>query len=609
MIAAAIALWLGILIFVPATEDGLDSAFPRLQFLSDIKSAFLSSLGQVSDAEALVAGLAIGERDLLSESAQNSMREVSLTHLVAVSGANLAIVMGAVWFLLGYLGLSRNLRFLFSGLSLVGYILLVGPEPSVIRAGAMAFAVLFAMALGRGSNPLHALALAVVVLLLLDQSLATDLGFALSVVATAGLLIGANPIAKRLGFLPLPLALALGAGIAAQVFTLPVMVLIQSGFPIFGIAANLLVEPVVAPVTVLGILSVLSVPFSEPISNLAAYLATFGTDWILGVASFFSSPPQTRLHLVGGFEGQLLLWALVVLLASAVSFEGGARRVATTALGVVSIFVLLLSSADVVRHHRALSDWDLISCDVGQGDAVLVRSMGIVALIDVGKEPDAIQDCLLQAGVVEVDLLILTHYDLDHVGGIAGLGQISIKKVLVSGYEDDRPVVGVVDRFLVSKGVFATESVAGQSADFGDCTLQVIAPINPQLAESSNDASIVTFFDCPRFQFLNLADTGEVAQGKLLSSVRALVDLNRTRIVKVAHHGSKDQSQGLYEAFMPDVAIYSVGQGNTYGHPTNKALAMTERLGAVNLRTDISGAIGVHFTEELELYTAGKLST
>ena len=129
------------------------------------------------------------------------MREVSLTHLVAVSGANLAIVMGAVWFLLGYLGLSRNLRFLFSGLSLVGYILLVGPEPSVIRAGSMAFVVLIAMALGRGSNPLHALALAVVCLLLLDQNLATNLGFALSVVATAGLLIGANPIAKRLSFI------------------------------------------------------------------------------------------------------------------------------------------------------------------------------------------------------------------------------------------------------------------------------------------------------------------------------------------------------------------------------------------------------------------------
>ncbi len=609
MIAAAIALWLGILVFVPAAESTIASAFPSSQALTDLKSAFLSSLGQISDPEALVAGLAIGERDLLSEPAQDAMRDVSLTHLVAVSGANLAIVMGAVWFLLGHLGLSRNLRFLFSGAALVGYILLVGPEASVIRAGAMAFAVLIAMALGRGSNPLHALALAVVCLLLIDQNLATDLGFALSVVATTGLLIGANPIAQRLSFLPTPLALALGAGVAAQVFTLPVMVLIQSGFPVFGIVANLVVEPVVAPVTVLGILSVLFVPFSEPLSNLAAFVASFGTNWILEVAKFFSSFPQTRLHLVGGLVGQALLWVLVVLLAIAVSTQGKIRRFAHASLGIVLVLILFLSSADVVRHQRVLANWDLISCDVGQGDAVLIKSLDFVALIDVGKDPKLIGECLAQAGVFELELLILTHYDLDHVGGISGLEQVSIAQVLVSGFEDDRPVVGVVGDFLASKGVAPVQAVTGQSADFGECKLEVVGPRNPLTAESSNDASIATFFDCPRFQFLNLADTGETAQGHLVSAVQALTNPELTRIVKVAHHGSADQNASLYAAFSPDIAIYSVGQGNTYGHPTNKTLAMTGRLGAVNVRTDLGGAIGVHFGEELEVFTAGKLAT
>ncbi len=609
MIAAAITLWLGILLFLGEPKEVLKSSFPNFQELLDLKSAYLGSLGQVTDSEALVAGLAIGERELLSEQAKEAMREVSLTHLVAVSGANLAIVMGAIWFLLGFVGLSRNLRFLFSGFALVGYVLLVGPEPSVIRAGAMALVVLIAMSLGRGASALHALALAVLLLLLIDQSLATDLGFALSVVATVGLLIGAQPIAGRLNFLPLPLALALGAGIAAQVFTLPVMVLIQSGLPIFGILANLLVEPVVAPVTVLGIVSVLAVTISEPLSNFATWLATFGTSWILGVAEHFAAMPQTRLHLVGGSMGHFLLWVLVILLAATLSTSGNVQRVASGSLLVVTVFIFILSASDVLRHEGVMRNWSILACDVGQGDAVLIRDSDRVALIDVGKSSELVSECLVEAGVVRVDLLILTHYDQDHVGGIQGLGEIDIGKVLVSGFEDDRPVVGVVEAFLADRGISSREALAGQVADFGECDLHILGPRNPDLAESSNDASIATLFSCPRFQFLNLADTGELAQRNLASSLQALVDPRLTRVVKVAHHGSSDQNQALYEAFRADVSIYSVGAGNNYGHPTRRTIAMTERLGALTLRTDLDGAIGVRFEQGLQLFTGGKLST
>ena len=609
MIAAAISLWLGVLMFVEAPAKTLELAFPKVSQLLDLKAAYLSSLGKISDSEALVAGLAMGERELLSDSAQESMREVSLTHLVAVSGANLAIVMGAIWFLLGYLGFSRNLRFVFSGLGLIGYVLLVGPEPSVLRAGAMAIAVLLAMALGRGTNPLHALALAIVCLLFADQSLASDLGFALSVVATAGLLIGAQPIAERLQFLSRPLALALGAGIATQIFTLPVMVLIQPGFPIFGIIANLIVEPVVAPVTVLGIVSVLLIPFSEALSHTATSLAGFGTSWILVVAQYLSGMSETRLHIVGGLVGQLLLWLLVLLISVAAVTLGKPRKLAVAGLAATSMLILTLSAADVVRHTGAMNTWHLMVCDVGQGDALLVRDSGFVALIDVGRDPELINDCLLQAGINRIDLLILTHYDQDHVGGISGLNQMSIGKVLVSGFEDDRPVVGFVESFLRDRGVAAEIALAGQVAKFGNCRFHLLGPKNPLLAVSSNDASITSLFDCPNYQLLSLADSGELAQQSIISSLMPIINPDLTRVVKVAHHGSGDQNRELYEAFRADIAIYSVGSANSYGHPTQKALSLTQVMGSKNLRTDLDGAISMKLEGGLEFYTAGKLST
>ncbi len=609
MIGAVVLLWLGILVFVGEAPKSIELAFPVIAELSDLRSAFLNSLGQVSDPEALVAGLAIGERKLLSEQAQLAMREVSLTHLVAVSGANLAIVMGAVWFLLGIIGVSRKLRFLFSGLALVGYVLLVGPEPSVIRAGAMALAVLCAMALGRGANPLHSLALAVLCLLLFDQSLARDLGFALSVIATTGLLIGARPIAERLGFLPLPLALALGAGVAAQVFTLPVMVLIQPGFPLYGILANLIVEPVVAPVTVLGILAVIAIPIGSLVSNLATAIAALGTSWILGVASFFAAMPETRLHLVGGFTGQVLLWVLVVGLAGVVTARGTLLKVAFALFGSASALLVVLSSADVLRHTGAVSNWAVMACDVGQGDAVLVRDSGLVAMIDVGKTPALVRRCLEDSRIQEIDLLILTHYDQDHVAGISGLSAVKIHQVLVSGFEDDRPVVSVVESELSKRGIKAKIALAGETAEFGACRLHILGPNNPELAETSNDASIASFFDCPRYQLLNLADTGDSAQERLVSPVQSLTKANLLRIVKVAHHGSADQNERLYEVFRPQVALYSVGVENNYGHPTAKTLKLTGAIGAKNLRTDLDGALGLRLVPEPELFTAGKLST
>ena len=609
MIAFAVALWLGILLLFEEPASSLALHFPTISEISDLKSAFLGSLGSVSDPEALVAGLAIGERELLSEVAKDQMREVSLTHLVAVSGANLAIVMGAIWFLLGALSAPRWLRFVLSGSAMLGYVLLVGPESSVLRAGAMALAVLIALALGRGSNAIHALAIAVAVLLMIDQSLAFDLGFALSVLATLGLLLGARPLADRIGFLPRPLALALGAGLAAQIFTLPVILMIQPGFPIFAILANLLVEPVVAPVTVLGILAVLVTPISPALSHFSTWLATIGTQWILWISQRLSAQEVTRLHLNFAFEGQLLIWGLVLGVIATITFKEKARVFSVGFLVLDFALLSALSAGDLVRSDVANQDWKVLACDVGQGDAILIRDGGRTALIDVGREPELIQKCLGNAGISKVDLLVLTHFDADHVGGISGLEKVSISHVLISGYEDDRPLVGVVEDFLARSDAFVQEAVAGGRAKLGNCSLMVLGPKDPQSAASSNDASVTILLDCAKYQVLALADAPESAQRSLLPILLPLIDAQKYRVVKVAHHGAGDQFSALYAAFRPQVAIFSVGLGNTYGHPTKSALKLTAELGAINLRTDLDGAVGIDFASELQIATAGKLAS
>ena len=208
-----------------------------------------------SDSASLVLGLAVGDNSLVRHELKDAMQLTSLTHLMAVSGANCAIVVAAIYFLL--FRLQTMWRVVISILTLTVYVLLVGGSPSVLRAALMASVVLIAMALGRKSNPLAALSLSVIVLLIFDPRLSVSYSFCLSVLATAGILIAAPLIYLRTqGRLGKKLALAISISAGAQLFCFPVLLGLQGGLPTYSLAANLLAEPLIAPITILGIVAI-----------------------------------------------------------------------------------------------------------------------------------------------------------------------------------------------------------------------------------------------------------------------------------------------------------------------------------------------------------------
>jgi competence protein ComEC len=210
----AFGYWLLLWLIAPTDSNSqIKQSYPTIDGIERIRVLFLGNLnGVTNEAAALVAGLTIGERGLVPAQLEEQMRDLSLTHLVAVSGANLAIVLGSIYFLTGALGLPRNLRFLSALVIMSLYVLLVGPESSVIRAATMALFVMLGLWLGRGSNPIYALSSAVLFLLLIDPGLATDVGFGLSAFATAGL-VGLAPVIYQK--LETKLGKVLAVGVAA----------------------------------------------------------------------------------------------------------------------------------------------------------------------------------------------------------------------------------------------------------------------------------------------------------------------------------------------------------------------------------------------------------
>ncbi|OUD85747.1 ComEC family competence protein [Clavibacter michiganensis subsp. michiganensis] len=249
----------------------------------------------------LLPGLAIGDVSAVTPALAQTMKDSSLTHLTAVSGANCAVIVGLVLALAAAAGLRRPARAVAALAALGAFVILVTPQPSVLRAAVMAAVLIVSTASGRPSRGLPALAVAVVVLLTGDPWLARDLGFALSVLATAGLLVLAPPLADRLSRrMPRRLAEALAIPVAAQVACQPVLLVLQPGLPVHGVLANVLAEPAAAPATIGGLVACVVLPVWPSAGGLVLRLAWLPASWIAAVASVMSRLPAGRVPWASG---------------------------------------------------------------------------------------------------------------------------------------------------------------------------------------------------------------------------------------------------------------------------------------------------------------------
>lgn len=580
----------------------VDSPEPANQIILGLRSAFLNNLNGVdSDSSGLVAGLAIGDVSRISPELQQEMKLVSLTHLTAVSGANCAIVLAMFYFVVRRLGGGRWVRLGVGLGALCGYVLLVGAQPSVLRAAVMAGAVLIGISLGRKSTPMNALALSVIVLLVADPWLAVDFGFALSVAATMGLLVLTEPIALKLEQrIPKPIAIAVGVAIAAQIFCLPILLQLQSGLATYSLPANIIASPLVAPVTILGIAACLLAWVAPGLAGALTYFASCFAWLITQIVHGFANVNNTTLSWPVGSLGTAL--AILVVLGFALWLKSEPTKLRN--LGIVILMVIFTSSLGSIGFNLVkssqwpLRDWSFVSCDVGQGDSTVIQSQGMVAVIDVGRDDRLVDDCLQRLEISRIDLLVLTHFDMDHIGGLRGaIGGREVGLAMVSPFKDERWGATGTNLYLAKTGVPLVQVEKGMQGKLGDIAWQVLAPNrNAAEAEDSNDASIVMLWKATEFNILTMADVGEKGQMRLARDRKWWSDSQIHRvplILKVSHHGSADQFHELIEELKPDLSLISAGQNNSYGHPTQRTLSLLASTGSSIYRTDELGSISV----------------
>ncbi|WP_240745127.1 MULTISPECIES: ComEC/Rec2 family competence protein [unclassified Microbacterium] len=510
-------------------------------------------------------------------------------------------------------GAGRALRGVLSVLGLAGFVVLVTPEPSVIRAAVMAAVGMLTVLLGRPSAGAGMLSLCAAGILVADPWLAATPGFALSVAASGALVMLARPLAGGLArIMPGPVALALAVPLAAQLACGPIIALFAEQQSLIGIAANLIAAPAAPIATVVGLLACLAAPLPT-LADLLASSAWLPSAWIATTATTAARLPGAQLLLPAGIGSALLVALVSVCIVVVVIRFGRQSREAATGRGglivqraaaAVLIVVLSLAGARVLLDGplataTAPDGWSIAACDVGQGDALLVRSATRAALIDTGPAPEPLAACLRSLGIGHIDLLVLTHFDLDHAGGVAAIrGRVD---AVLHG-----PVAEGGDRRLLEElsggGARVEEAWMGQRGMLGKAAWRVLWPVRGSAAfPDGNDASVVMEFDggeVPRS--LYLGDLSAAPQRMLLRTAR----LGRYDVVKVAHHGSADQDAGLYEGVQARVALFSVGADNDYGHPRGETLDLVSAGGGQALRTDQHGRILLGVGDgELQVWT------
>jgi len=548
--------------------------------LGSIRTGLRTHSGE-GDAGALIPGMVLGDTSKQTPLFKEQMKRSGLTHLVAVSGANFAIVSSFVLWLMQFIFQKKKYRLLATSIALICFISLVRPSPSVLRAAAMAAVLIFAQASNRARDSLPALGFAMAAVVIGDPWQARDVGFALSVLATAGLLLLAPLIQARLSRHK-KLAGALAPPIAAMIFCSPVIVALSGYLSPMSIVANLLAAPVVAPITILGFLAALLSPIAPIISNLLIWLIRFPAGLITGIAHWIANFPVLTIH--NGVIGFGIVLAIVLFLWV---FKNQWRK--TT----VVMIVLILSLTWIQRWPAG--DWQVANCDVGQGDAMVInlgKEQGIV--IDAGPDPGLIDKCLKKLGIKEVPLLILSHFHADHVAGLSGLinsrpvGQVWISNNL-------EPLSESSPALQLLRGSTIITPQKGMKAQLGAVSLEVLWPeatIN-QFAEAPgegsqvNNSSIALLITTPDWSLFAGGDLEPPAQAQILTSVR------KVDIYKVFHHGSKYQELKLMQALSAQIAVISVGAKNSYGHPAPETIAALTGIGMQVVRTDQDGAIAI----------------
>ncbi|MBB3108949.1 competence protein ComEC [Paenibacillus phyllosphaerae] len=656
------------------------------------------------DQSGYMKGLVLGITDDLDPDRYRQFSQLGLTHILAISGLHVAVFLFIVGLLLKLLRLPREKITVLLIAAVPFYVLISGGSPSVIRAGLMAMLGLAAARLGRLKDGLHLLAAAALLMLMWNPYMLHDVGFQLSFLVTAGLILGVPPArkllpqSKRLQWLYDSITVT----VVAQLASFPLTIFYFNQFNLLSLPANLVLVSFISFIVMpLGGASLVLHTCWAPAGKLVAQAAILMNEGTFKLIDGLSTIPFGRTIWATPPVGWIVLYYAGILLFLVVAGRRAERRradkvtvdsqeeitipldgrqaapsndsrtegsrsrgsLAAGGLSLVGVLSLLVWA----YHPDALDRNGKVSfLDVGQGDSVLIRSPeGRHILVDGGgsvsfrkvdeswrnrRDPyevglKTVVPLLLKRGVQEIDMLVLSHLDTDHIKGLQAVVKgIPVKQVLWNGTLKDSDDAIALMSLLVERNIPMYEARMGASWQIDSRTRMTVLSSTADkssgdehahehepesesvpLVDDQNGESVAFLLTMNKRSFLFAGDADAKEEeriiGQLQSTTEGAAALTGAAagmngggtsigvdVMKVSHHGSKTSStEGWLHYWKPRIAVISVGRNNTYGHPNAGVLDRLDQAEAHVLRTDDDGEVQLNADAEGILTYRAKL--
>lgn len=552
----------------------------------------------------LLQALLCGYRPtMIEDGIYEDYKKCGIAHIVAVSGAHLAIVTIAVGLMLKALRFPRLLYVAITLLFLFAYLLFAGAPISAMRSAIMCSLFLISGLAKRRNATLNSLSVCSILFILLDPASCVSVSLFLSAASTFGIAMFASLFSEWSLSYPkivqnmfsAPLSMTAASNIA----TLPFSVSIFGMLPVVAPITNILVTPIFTLVCVIGVMA-LSASLTIPeLSNVSIGFVSTCALPMNTISSFLASLPNACLEVSAETATMLALSAVVVF--ALYKFK---PKISGKHLIVPLIAVLVFCGISLIRIPASTGD-RIVMLDVGQGDAFIIESKGKTLLIDTGNDASKLRESLNYAGIFDIEAVSISHSDSDHCESLDEIRSICRNAKFLCANQMIECDCNKCHRLMMdAESLFGASEIygvdVGSSFKIGNFDIKVIWPRSYKESGANPDSlCLLASLDENADGVIDWSAlfTGD-AESKEIESMISTERIGDIDILKVGHHGSKQSlSDTVIDVLKPEYALISVGKENTYGHPAKETIQILEKGSCKILRTDELGVVELSFSE------------
>ena len=618
------------------------------QIANKVTTKIITNAEKISDNEtsSILLGLVLGYKENINEEIEGNFRNASMSHILAVSGMHVTyVILGINIILKNKIG--KRITYILSIFILIIYMFITNFSPSITRAGIMGIIMIFSKIIYRKNDIYTSISISLLVILIYNPFLIQNLGLKLSYGGVIGIIIFNKNILKFLKSIKIKNKIykfkirpkiqkildkikeIISISISVQLFILPIIIYNLNTFNPYFLISNLILSIVIGPIVILGFLFIIIVLINLEIAKVFYKIVEISIQ-ILIFISKVGELPLSKLYVATPTLFSIIIYYFFLIALFLIYEIYSSKNPNKTQIRIKNLIALakLNIRKNKVKVKKFLMCLFLILVlisfipknlkihfiDVGQGDScliitpqnktILIDGGGSSSDFDVGK--NTLLPYILDRVFTKIDIIIISHFDNDHVGGILTiLEELEVKKVYISKQIENSKNYEKFLEITNKKNIKVQEVIAGNRINIEKYLyLDILWPINKQITTNIlNNNAIVCNLHYREFSMLFTGDVEKIAEDEILELYYKNTDLLKADILKVGHHGSKTSSNSNFlNVINPRIAIIGVGKNNKFGHPNEDVIKRLKSLYCNIYRTDINGEISIEIDKKSKMY-------